>query len=134
MTGIGDSDMADPAATLRSLIDAFSAQSEEGMRAVLTEDMTGYVTNAEGGVDRVQGRDAYLPQLVALKAPTLTIKVTQSVTVPPDQALLMVEVRAERKGRSLHNFSAFLSRVRDEQVSELWTVEALPAYSNQFWQ
>jgi hypothetical protein len=129
-----DKCMADPAAPLKALIASFSAQSEEGMRAALAEDMTAYVTNVDGGVDRVEGRDAYLPRLLALKAPTLSVAVTQSVTVSRDHALLMVEIRAERKGRSLHNFSAFLARVHNDQVSELWMVEALPAYSDQFWQ
>jgi ketosteroid isomerase-like protein len=123
-----------PAKALEGLIAAFSAQSEEGMRAALAEDMTAYVTNAEGGVDQVDGRDAYLRRLLALKAPSLNASVTQSVSVAHDQALVMVEIRAERKGRSLHNFAAFLATVRDEQVTELWMVEALPAYSDQFWQ
>jgi ketosteroid isomerase-like protein len=126
--------MPDPASVVRGLIEAFSAQREEDMRAALAEDMTAYVTNAEGGVDRVHGRDSYVRRLLALKAPVLSVTVTQSVTVSADQGLLMVEIRAERKGRSLHNFSAFLATVRDDQVSELWMVEALPAYSDEFWQ
>jgi hypothetical protein len=124
-------DRSDP---LNRLIDSFAAHDEEGMRGWLAEDLVAYVTNADGGVDRVQGRDGYVQRLLALKAPTLSVSVTQSVTVPPDQALLMVEIRAERKGSTLHNFSAFLARIRDDQVSELWMVEALPAYSDQFWQ
>jgi hypothetical protein len=126
--------MPDPAVPLRALIDAFSAQDETAMRSALTEEMTAYVTNAEGGVDQVRGRDAYLPRLLALKAPTLSVRETQSVTVAPDQALLMVEIRAERKGRSLHNFAAFLGTVTGDQISKLWMVEALPASSDQFWQ
>ena len=46
----------------------------------------------------------------------------------------MVEIRAERKQRSLHNFAAFLATVADDRITELWMVEALPAYSDQFWQ
>ena len=126
--------MADPASALRGLIEAFASHDEEGMRAALAEDMTAYVTNAEGGVDPVHGRETYLPRLLALKAPELSVTVTQSVTVSSDQAMVMVEIRAEREGRSLHNFSAFLGRIRADQVSELWMVEALPAYSDEFWQ
>jgi hypothetical protein len=126
--------MSDPASTLRGLIEAFASHDEEGMRAALAEDMTAYVTNAEGGVHPVHGRESYLPRLLALKAPELSVTVTQSVTVSSDQAMLMVEIRAERKGKSLHNFSAFLARIRDDHVSELWMVEALPAYSDEFWQ
>ena len=118
---------------MRELIEAFSAKNEERMRSTLASDMTAYVTNASGGVDRVQGRDGYIERLLALQAPTLKVSVTQSVTVAPDQALTMVEIRAERGGRSLHNFSAFLARVKGGEIVELWMVEALPAYSDEFW-
>lgn len=118
---------------MRELIEAFSAKNEERMRSTLASDMTAYVTNASGGVDHVQGRDGYLERLRALQAPTLNLNVTQSVAVAPDQALTMVEIRAERGGRSLHNFSAFLARVKGGEIVELWMVEALPAYSDEFW-
>ena len=45
----------------------------------------------------------------------------------------MVEIRAEREGRALHNFAAFLTRVVDGQVRQIWMVDALPAYSDEFW-
>ena len=44
----------------------------------------------------------------------------------------MVEIYAERKERTLHNFAAFLA-VGADQLRELWMVEALPAYSDEFW-
>ncbi len=125
--------MPDPAETMVGLIDAFSTHNEAGMRAPLAEDITAYVTNADGGVDQVNGRDSYLQRLLALKAPTFSATVTQSVNVAQDQALVMVEIRAERKGRTLHNFAAFLARVQHDQIVELWMVEALPAYSDEFW-
>jgi len=74
----------DPTSPLRELIEGCSAQSEDRMRAVLGDQMTAYVTNAEGGVDRVHGRDAYLQRLLALKAPVFTVEVTQSVAVSSD--------------------------------------------------
>lgn len=36
-------------------------------------------------------------------------------------------------GKTKHNHAAYLSRVQDGQVTELWMVEALPAYSDEFW-
>jgi len=124
----------DPTLVLRDLIEGFSAQSEEGMRAVLADDMTAYVTNADGGVDQVHGGDSYLQRLRALKAPVFSVNVTQAVAISSDEAMLMVEIRAERKGRRLHNFSAFLAKTYDDRISELWMVEALPAHSAEFWQ
>jgi hypothetical protein len=118
---------------MRQLISAFSRHDEEAMRSALAEDVIAYITNAQGGVDRVDGRQDFLRRLLVLKAPKLSVSVTQSVTVAPDQSLTMVEICAEREGRSPHNFSAFLARVRDGRVVELWMVEALPAYSAEFW-
>ena len=60
------------------------------------------------------------------------IEVTQMVRVSDVQALAMVEIRAERNGKSLHNFSAFLARTEADRIAELWMVEALPAYSAEF--
>jgi ketosteroid isomerase-like protein len=115
-------------------VEAYAARDEDAMRSALATDMIGYVTNAEGGVDRVDGRENYLQGLLALNAPELTVRVTQTVTVAPDSTLTMVEIRAERAGKTLHNFSAFLARIDNEQIVELWMVEALPAYSAEFWQ
>jgi ketosteroid isomerase-like protein len=126
--------MPGPDDAIRELIDAFSQRDEDRIRATLSEDIAAYITNAEGGVDRVDGREPYVRRLLALQAPELSISVTQSVTVAPDQALAMVEIRAARKGRSLHNFAGFLARVDSGQITELWMVEALPAYSDEFWQ
>jgi ketosteroid isomerase-like protein len=123
----------DPQAALRRLVEGFARGDEQTLRAVLAPKLTAYVTNAEGGVDRVDGRDAYMRRLLSLKARELSVGVTQSVGVAPAQALAMVEIRARRQGRTLHNFAAFLARVEDRQVAELWMVEALPAYSDEFW-
>ena len=38
-----------------------------------------------------------------------------------------------RRGRTLHNHAAFLARVRQGRVTELWMVDALPADSDEFW-
>jgi ketosteroid isomerase-like protein len=113
---------------------AYAVRDEDAMRSALAPDLTAYVTNAEGGVDRVDGREAYLQGLLALNAPELSVRVTQTVAVAPDSTLTMVEIRAERAGKTLHNFSAFLARIDNEQIVELWMVEALPAYSAEFWQ
>ncbi|MGH8986275.1 MAG: nuclear transport factor 2 family protein [Acidimicrobiia bacterium] len=125
--------MREPERVMRALIDAFAARDEQGMRSALADDITAYVTNAGGGVDPVHGRDAYVARLLTLKAPELSVGVTQAVTVAPDQALTMVEITADRGGKRLHNFSAFLATVTDGQVVELWMVEALPEYSDEFW-
>ena len=115
---------------------AFSAADFEGMRALLAEDLLAYITNAEGGVDRVEGRDAYLGRIEAMDLPSarFSVEPTQPpVAVDADLVLVMVEVRAERGGRSLHNFAAHLLRIYDGRISEWRMVDAKPAESDEFW-
>ena len=125
-----------PAAVARRFLAAFSAADFEGMRAMLAEDLVAYVTNAEGGMDRVEGREAYLGRVEAMDLPSarFSVELTQPpVPVGGDQALVMVEVRAERGGRSLHNFAAHLLRVADGRIAEWWMADAKPAESDEFW-
>jgi len=120
-------------AVLRRLIEAFAARDEATMRATLDDELTASVTTADGAVEAVQGGDAYLQRLRALPAPSVTPTVTQSVTVAPAQALAMVEIHAERTGRTLHNFAAFLATVIGDRLHERWMVDGLPASSDEFW-
>lgn len=40
----------------------------------------------------------------------------------------MVEIRAAREGRELHNFAAFLARVAEGRIVELWIMRrTIPA-------
>ena len=73
---------------------------------------------------------ARLPDLHATGG---TLTLTQVLGIDEEQALTMVEIRAEREGRALHNFAAFLTRVADGRVDRIWMVDALPAYSDEFW-
>jgi ketosteroid isomerase-like protein len=120
----------------RRLLDAFSAADFDAMRASLAEDMVAYITNAEGGVDRVEGREEMLARIEAMDLPSadFSVDLTQPpVEVGPDQVLAMVEVRARRGDRSLHNYAAHLLRVADDQVAEWRMVDAKPAESDRFW-
>lgn len=128
--------MSEPIATVRRFLDAFSAADLDGMRATLAEDLVAYVTNAEGGMDRVEGREGYLGRVGAMDLPSarFSVELTQPpVPVDRDRVLVMVEVRAERGARSLHNFAAHLLRVADGRVAEWWMVDAKPAESDAFW-
>ena len=55
------------------------------------------------------------------------------VVVDDSSVLVMVEVRAAKSGRTLHNVAAHLLRVTNDQVTEWWMIEAKPAESDQFW-
>jgi ketosteroid isomerase-like protein len=126
----------EPAAVASRLLEAFSAADIDGMRALLAEDVVAYVTNAEGGVDEVQGREAYLSAVEAMDLPSarFSVELTQQpVTVGSDQVLVMVEIRARRGGRSLHNFAAHLVRIAGGRITEWRMVDAKPAESDAFW-
>lgn len=79
------SDSSEPAAVARGFLDAFSAADVEGMRAMLAEDVIAYITNAEGGVDRVQGRDAYLSRVEAMDLQSARFSLNQLRSPPAPQ-------------------------------------------------
>ena len=133
VSGGQDERMDGPEDIIRSLITAYGRGDRDEVRRLLSDDLVAYVTNAEAGVDRVDGPDGYLARLPALDDAALRIDVTQTVRVAPDQALTMVRIVAERGDRTLHNVGAFLTRSRDGQLTEIWMVDAEPAYSDEFW-
>ncbi len=120
-------------AAFRSMITAYAAGDRDTMAAALADDLVAYVTNAAGGADEVRGASAYMERVPGGDA-TYAAEVTQVVSVSSSQVLAMVEIRAERKGRTLHNHAGFLARFdRDGRIDELWMVDALPADSDEFW-
>ncbi len=127
---------SEPTAVAERFLAAFSAADFDAMRALLAEDLVAHVTNAEGGMDRVEGREAYLGRVEEMNLPSarFSIELTQPpVPADEDRVLVMVEVRAQRGGRSLHNFAAHLLRVADGRIAEWWMADAKPAESDAFW-
>ena len=118
-----------------NLIEAFGRGDYERMADLLGENVQSYVTNADGGATLADGREAYMRAIESVDYKTVgpSVTITQILTVKPDQVMVMVEIKAERKGRSLHNFAAFLMDVVDGKIQEMHMVEALPAYSDEFW-
>ena len=45
----------------------------------------------------------------------------------------MVEIKAERNNKSLHNYATFLVEILDSKIVSVHMVEALPEYSSLFW-
>ena len=126
----------DPAAVTRELLAAFSAADFDRMRAVMAPDMVAFITNAEGGEDAVHGREEYLGRIEAMDLPTVSfsVELTQEPVMAGDGLVLaMVEVRASKGERRLHNFAAHLMRVDNGQIAEWRMVEAKPAESDRFW-
>ncbi|OJU85578.1 MAG: hypothetical protein BGO11_00175 [Solirubrobacterales bacterium 70-9] len=117
-------------------IAAFAAADFGTMRELLAPDIVAWVTDSEGQMQRLEGRDDYLGRVEAMDLPAarFTLELTQApVAVGPDLVMLMVEVQAERGGRRLHNFAGHLLRIEGEQIAEWWMVDAKPAESDAFW-
>ena len=119
--------------TVGRLFRAYAYGDRELVRSLLADDLTAYVTNAGSGVNEVRGADEYMRRLPDLRAAGGSARVTQTLAVDQHWVMTMVEIQAEREGKRLHNFVAFLADVDDGRVSRLWMVEALPAYSDEFW-
>jgi ketosteroid isomerase-like protein len=122
-----------PGAVLRALLEAYGRGDASALGDRLAPGLVSWVTTADGGADRVEGRDAYLARLPDLRAAGGSLAVTQVLEVGGGQAMAMVEIRAERGGDRLHNHAALLARVADGLVTGLWMVEAQPAHSDEFW-
>lgn len=134
--GPGDvaSTAMDRTAVARQFIDAFGANDLDAVSSLLAEGFVGHITNADGSTRDV-GRDDYVASVESMDVPTanLRLDVPDVSLVGDDQVMAMVEVHAERNGRTLHNHSGQLLRVVDDHVTELWMVDALPAESDAFW-
>jgi len=105
----------------------------ETMRSLLAPDAVSFITNAEAGVDRVEGRNGFMARLPDLEGAELSTSITQVVGIDEERAMTMIEVKAKRRNQTLHNFAAFLTRCAGGQVVELWMVDAKPAVSDDFW-
>jgi len=118
----------------RELIEAFCAADNRRMRSLLSDGLRAYITNRDGGVDEV-GADEYVGRVAAMDLPSaqFRLEITQVVTPRPEMVIAMVEVKAARRGRTLHNHAAHCLYVRDGLVTEWWMAEALPAESEAFW-
>jgi ketosteroid isomerase-like protein len=117
-------------------IAAFSAADFDGMRGLLAPDLVSWVTGADGEMMRLVGAEDYLGRVEAMDLPAarFSVELTQAaVPVGADRVMLMVEVHAERGGRTLHNFAGHLLRIEGEQIAEWWMVDAKPAESDTFW-
>ncbi|MEM1361400.1 MAG: nuclear transport factor 2 family protein [Pseudomonadota bacterium] len=124
-----------PERIVRRFVDAFNAADLPAINECFAEDLLSDVTQADGSTALVKGRAAYMASIEALDIPSVrpTITVTQLAPITDTQVMVMIEVKAQRKGRSLHNFAAFLMTITHGTISRMWMVEALPAESDSFW-
>ena len=120
---------------VRRFIEAFDAADLDGVAECLSEDLVAEVTQKDASTIELHGRAAYMANIAALDVPAVrpSAKVTQIAHVGFDQVMAMVEIRATRKGRKLHNHAAYLMTIKEGQIARIWMVEALPEESDTFW-
>ena len=108
---------------------------EQKIKNTLDPDVINYVTNAEGDIDKLVGSTAYLERIRLMNIPKVKpqITITQILTIKPQKIMVMVEVKAQSGKRMLHNHAAFLIHLKQDKITEMWMVEALPTYSDDFW-
>lgn len=101
----------------------------------MTDDVKSYITNAEGGINLLDGQDEFIHNIEALDVKTVkpTVRITQMLRVSQNQVMVMVEIKAKRKNKSLHNFTAFLIIFKNCLINEIRMLEGLPAESDEFW-
>lgn len=128
----------EPVLSLAAVVDRFLGAFEQadlvGLRELLDDGFVGRVTSADGGTVEVTA-DEYVASIAAMDVPTADLQLTvpDITTIGDDTVLVMIEVRAARNGRTLHNFSGQLAKVRDGRIVELSMVDALPSESDLFW-
>ena len=120
---------------VETFVAAFNSADLPAMANCLAEDLIADVTQSDGSTRQIRGRKAYMDLIEQLDIPTVQPRliITQIAGVNAEQVMVMIEVRASRKGRKLHNFAAYLITVRDREMLRIWMVEALPAESDEFW-
>jgi hypothetical protein len=125
-----------PGAFVRRFVAAMTSSDMATVRASFDTRVRAFITNAGGGTDLVEGSEALgqrFPDFAAM-ADSFDATVTQVHEIDDRTVLFMVEIRAQRLGRSLHNFAAILIRLSDEgKMIEYRMVEALPSESDRFW-
>lgn len=124
----------DARATVLAFVEAFGRGDLDALGRLLADDFVGHVTTADGDT-RAADRAAYLASVEAMDVGSagLRLHVPDIVEVEAGRVLVLVEVHAARRGRTLHNFSGQLVGVRAGRVVDLWMTDALPRESDEFW-
>lgn len=121
---------------IRAYVASYTNPDPTVMESLLDPRVIFYITNAQAGVDKVVGSQEFMKRIKAMNIPEATqfkINIIQIVTISEKQGMVMSEVKAEKNGKTLHNFSASLITIHNGKICESWMVDALPQYSDEFW-
>lgn len=117
------------------LVKSIEQEDYPTLRKLYADDVENYVTDKDGGTVFVKGCESYIAAIKRMNFSSVrpSISITQINVLSDDQALFMVEVKAQKPNKSLHNFAAYLVKFGNNQIKSTAMVEASPAYSDSFW-
>jgi hypothetical protein len=128
--------MPTPTELVRNFVQAMNTSDMATVADSFDPGVEAYIGNARGGTDKVVGRDEMLarfPDFAAMADP-FRARVTQVHEIDARTVLFMVEINAQRRGNTLHNFAGIFCRLSEQsRMVEFRMVEALPAESDRFW-
>ena len=134
---VGPGEKAGMEEVAERMIATFNARDFDGLRELLDESLIAFVTTDDGREARMEGADAYVDSLRTMltSAPAeCALSLTQRpVEVDDNQVLMMIEVHAARRGRTLHNYSTQLLTIERRVITQIRMTDAKPAESAEFW-
>lgn len=120
---------------VKTFIKSLNEVDFKQLESLMHKDIVAHVTIADGGTKKLASSKDYINALKAmrLKEVNFRLDVTQLVEIEEDKVMIMVEVQAEKPTKKLHNFAAHLLQLKNGKIIEMWMVEVLPKYSEEFW-
>jgi hypothetical protein len=121
--------------TINKLVQAIESEDYEVVRAIFDLNIVNSVTDKSGEVFHLKGSETYINALKRMNFSKVRPKLslTQISILDENQALFMIEVKAQKGEHKLHNHAAYLVKFKDEKIITMDMVEALPEYSDKFW-
>lgn len=116
-------------------VKAFQNLDVEKLKLLFDVHIIMYVTNAKGGVDKIEGCQQLINRIqeVDYTKARLKLSVPQIVSIEKEKVMLMVRITAHKNNRDFENFAAFLCYIKNNKITHIWQVEAKPAHSDEFW-
>lgn len=105
------------------------------MRNLMQPNAKSYITNAEGGVNLFDGRDALIQNLIDLDVKNVKpkIQIDQILSTAENQVMIMFEGYMKKANRIFHNTATYLIDFKNDLIDKIQMVEANPASSDEFW-
>ena len=120
---------------INELIKAIEHSDFIKIKEIFADNIDNSITEKNGKTFHLIGADNYINAIKRMNfvkiKPSLTL--TQVNVLNLDTALFMIEVKAQKGKHQLHNHAAYLAKFANGKIISMDMVEALPEYSDKFW-